>query len=56
MDELDRKRAEYLGKAEEAERRADAVRDANASETWRQVAASWRRMAESIERSIIGHC
>jgi hypothetical protein len=54
MGELDSKQKEYLQKAEEADRRAEATTDVNARETWRQVAASWRRMAEDILKSIIG--
>lgn len=47
-----RKRTYYLGRAEEADFRADQTNDTPMRESWRKVAASWRALAEQAERTI----
>ena len=45
------KAEQYKTPAEEAERRAEAVKDSEAQRMYRQLAASWREMPEQAERN-----
>jgi hypothetical protein len=47
----ERRRANYLAKAEEAEKQAAGVRDPEARKAWTQIADEWRRLADQISRT-----
>jgi hypothetical protein len=47
----EKRRADYLAKAEEAGKRAASIRDPETRKVWTQIADEWRRLADQISRT-----